>query len=201
MSSLLIGLTGGIGSGKTTIANLFAKLGVEVIDADQISRDLLNNDLSLRSELHARFGDQILTESGDLDRRKLREIVFNNENEKKYLEDQLHPRIKEEIKRQASLATSPYALIVVPLMFETHFDELVSFVICVDLDVEQQVKRTCLRDHIDEELARKIISAQMDRYERKRRSQEVIYNAGSLAKKKAKILKLHQKFLDLVNHE
>ena len=97
-------------------------------------------------------------------------------------------------------AESPYALVVVPLMFETHFDELVERVVCVDLEVEKQIERTCLRDRISEELARKIIDAQIDREERRRLSDDIIYNCEDPVLKKKQVFELHQKFLKMVNH-
>ena len=200
MSKLLIGLTGGIGSGKTTIANLFVDLGITVIDADLVSRDILNHDQNITKQLIEKWGSGILDSEGKLNRRVLREIVFNDIEAKRFLEDILHPLIREKIKQMAFEAESPYALVVVPLMFETHFDELVERVVCVDLEVEKQIERTCLRDRISEELARKIIDAQIDREERRRLSDDIIYNCEDPVLKKKQVFELRQKFLKMVNH-
>lgn len=201
MSSLLIGLTGGIGSGKTTIAGIFADLGIDVIDADVVSRTILNSDRNVLSLLESRWGSEIMLSDGSLNRRLLREKIFNSAEEKSFLEGILHPLIRTEVKRQALDAASPYALVVVPLMFETHFDELVDYVVCVDLEVEKQVERTCARDRISSELARKIIASQMDRQRRISLSDYVIYNYEQIELKKQKVLELHNIFLGLADHE
>lgn len=201
MSSLLIGLTGGIGSGKTTIAGFFADLGIDVIDADVVSRTILNSDRNVLSILESRWGSEIMLSDGSLNRRLLREKIFNSAEEKSFLEGILHPLIRTEVKRQALDAASPYALVVVPLMFETHFDELVDYVVCVDLEVEKQVERTCTRDRISPELARKIIASQMDRQRRISLSDYVIYNYEQIELKKQKVRELHNIFLGLADHE
>lgn len=201
MSSLLIGLTGGIGSGKTTIAGIFADLGIDVIDADVVSRTILNSDRNVLSLLKSRWGSEIMLSDGSLNRRLLREKIFNSAEEKSFLEGILHPLIRTEVKRQALEAASPYALVVVPLMFETHFDELVDYVVCVDLEVEKQVERTCARDRISPELARKIIASQMDRQRRISLSDYVIYNYEQIELKKQKVRELHNIFLGLADHE
>ena len=201
MSSLLIGLTGGIGSGKTTIAGFFADLGIDVIDADVVSRTILNSDRNVLSILESRWGSEIMLSDGSLNRRLLREKIFNSAEEKSFLEGILHPLIRTEVKRQALDAASPYALVVVPLMFETHFDELVDYVVCVDLEVEKQVERTCTRDRISPELARKIIASQMDRQRRISLSDYVIYNYEQIELKRQKVRELHNIFLGLADHE
>jgi dephospho-CoA kinase len=193
-----VGLTGGIASGKTTVSNLFAKLGVPVVDTDIISRRLLEPGELAFDQVCAHFGNRILKADGGIDRSRLREIVFNNRDEKSWLETMLHPLIFQR-SHEAMLATAPanYVMVVVPLLFETNFQALVDRILVVDCPPEQQIERLVKRDHIDESLARKMLSQQLGNDQRVARAHDVIDNRTASADLESQVADLHRFYLEL----
>ncbi|MDU8923549.1 dephospho-CoA kinase [Pasteurellaceae bacterium LIM206] len=204
----VVGLTGGIGSGKSTIATLFAQHGVPIVDADIVSRQVVAKGSPLLRQIAAHFGTQILNEQGELKRATLRELIFQQENEKEWLNNLLHPAIRNEMLRQLQAHDSPYVLFVVPLLVENHLTELCDRVLVVDVSPEIQLDRATQRDRNKRELIRHIMNAQASREERLHAADDVINNDASLAENmealEQDVLNLHILYLTLAkekNHD
>lgn len=194
---LKIGLTGGIGSGKTTVSNLFEKLDIPIIDMDVIARDVVKPGQPALEIIQKSFGEDICLPDGMLDRQKLRDIIFSDEQERIKLENIIHPAIRKCVSESIAKLTSPYCIIVIPLLFETGQKDLVDRILVVDSSIDEQVRRTTLRDKISDEDARKIISSQVSREERVSKADDVIDNNGDKATLAKEISDLHQKYLEL----
>ena len=191
----LVGLTGGIGCGKSTVANMFATLGARIIDTDLISRQLTQSGGEAIPAIRAAFGPHMVDAQGALDRNKMRELVFWNPVERKRLESILHPLILNQAKRQADSATdAPYTLVVVPLLFESgSYGNWLQRVITVDCPEEVQISRTMQRSGLDEPAIRAIMAQQLGRTERTRLASEVIHNDGSLDELKDQVVGMHRR--------
>ncbi|MGL5948078.1 MAG: dephospho-CoA kinase [Aeromonas sp.] len=195
---LIIALTGGIGSGKTTVSNAFAALGVSVVDSDVIARQVVAPGQAALAAIAAHFGHTLLEPSGQLDRRALRERVFSDKAAKAWLNALLHPLIGQEMQRQCAAATSPYCLLVVPLLVENNLLHLASRILLVDVDEATQVRRTCARDGVSPAQAAAIIAAQASRAARLQVADDVLENRdGDSAARQAQIVQLHQRYLAL----
>ena len=194
---MIIGLTGGIGSGKTAVSDCFAALGIDIVDADLASRVVVQKGKPCLYEIAQHFGEDILTNEAELDRAKLREIIFKSEDEKDWLESLLHPAIANQIKDELEASKSPYAILVSPLLLETNQKDLCSKVLVVDVSLETQVERTLKRDGVSEDQVRAIIKAQIARDDRLKLADEVILNDGSLEDLDLAVKVLHKKFLSL----
>jgi len=192
---MIIGLTGGIGSGKTAVSDTFESLGIDIVDADVSSRRVVEKGQQALDDIQAHFGDGILDSQNNLDRAKLREIIFKNPQERVWLEKLLHPKIAEHIKDQLESSNSPYCILVSPLLLETEQKSYCSFVLVVDVPEESQIARTAKRDGVSEEQVKNIISAQIDREKRLEQADEIIINDGSMEELKEKVLVLHTKYL------
>ncbi len=202
MSKFIVGLTGGIGSGKSTVANAFAKLGVDVIDADQLARDVVEPGRPALEKIAAHFGESILDEHGALRRKMLREIVFENLEEKNWLETLLHPLIAEEIKSRIATAQSNYCILESPLLLETSQKSLVHRILVVDVDEPIQIDRAMRRDGSSEQTIRAIIASQISRDLRLQNADDVIENDCPIEAIQAKVESFHQKYVSLANaHE
>jgi dephospho-CoA kinase len=193
---LRIGLTGGIGSGKSTVARLFAGHGVPVIDADTIAHQLTQPGQPAVREIAAAFGPDTVHD-GALDRRSLSERVFNNPAERQRLEAILHPRIRAAMLREAEWLRTPYCLLVIPLLIETGQHDLVDRVLVVDTEEQQQIERIHRRDSRTEGEIRAIIAAQASRARRLEAADDVIANTGDMASLEAQVRALHRKYLEL----
>ena len=194
---LKVGLTGGIGSGKSTVASLFAKLGVPVIDADVIARQVIT-DSTVTQEIVQRFGTQALQATGSLDRNYLRKIVFEQPAQRRWLEALLHPLIIAEMQRQANELKSPYCLLVIPLLIEATLSyALVDRILVVDTAEEMQVKRTQQRDQVTADEVHRILDSQATRSTRLQLADDVISNAGDLDALTNAVQRLHQRYLAL----
>ena len=193
-----VGLTGGIAAGKTTLSNMFAGLGVPVIDTDVISRKLLEPGEPGYDQVCAHFGDSIMGTENEIDRARLREIVFSNPDEKAWLETILHPLIYRS-SRDAILehAQADYVLIVVPLLFETNFQALVDRILVIDCPPELQLERLVQRDHIDEALARKMLAQQLSSSARLARAHDIVDNSNNTTDLESQVEALHQLYLRL----
>lgn len=196
-----VGLTGGIGSGKTTVANVFAALGIAVVDADIVARDVVAAGTDALAQISTHFGPQVLTADGQLDRAKLRQIVFADANAKDWLNQLLHPRIRQQMLQQLDSAASPYCLLVAPLLLENQLDRLVDVVLVVDVAPETQVNRTMQRDQNSAELVKSIMAAQCNRAERLAAADYVINNDAPPAMLAGEVAKLHQVFLQLAEEK
>lgn len=192
---MIIGLTGGIGSGKTAVSDTFKSLGIDIVDADVSSRRVVEKGQPALDDIQAHFGDGILDSENKLDRTKLREIIFKNPQERVWLEKLLHPKIAEHIKDQLESSNSPYCVLVSPLLLETEQKSYCSFVLVVDVPEESQIARTTKRDDVSEEQVKNIISAQIDREKRLEQADEIIINDGSMEELKEKVMVLHTKYL------
>lgn len=194
---LRIGLTGGIGSGKTTVADMFANHGVPVIDADEIARALVDPYQPAYNEIIAAFGDDIVDGEGNIDRDKLRRLVFDDSTRRQELEAILHPRVRTEIYHQSVELDAPYCIVVIPLLIEADQLDLVDRVLVVDLDEEKQVQHVGKRSGLSEAEVRKIIAAQIERGERRRHADDIIENNADIANLEAQVEKLHRRYLAL----
>lgn len=189
-----IGLTGGIASGKSVVADLFAKLGVPVIDTDVIAREVVQPGQPALGKIRERFGESMIDAAGKLDRAALRKVIFRDENARLDLEAILHPRIGAETRRQAGAAGGPYQLIVVPLLVGSALIQFVDRVLVVDCSEDTQLKRLLERDAETVEQAERIIAAQVSREERLAIADDVILNDDSLAETYAAVIRLDQKY-------
>ena len=192
-----VGLTGGIGSGKSTIAGIFADLGVEVIDADLLAREVVEPPSAALDAIRARYGNEILTTAGTLDRPRLRELVFADEAERAWLEELLHPLIDEGIGQRIAACESAYCLLVSPLLLETSQRRRVDRVLVVDVSRQTQLRRSLLRDGSERATIEAIIDAQASREERLREADDVIDNEGAQEALAARVRDLHARYLSL----
>ena len=193
-----VGLTGGIGSGKTTVAELFAELGAGVVDTDEIARALTGPGQTAVGEIARRFGPQYVTADGALDRARMRKLAFEDARAKKDLEFLLHPLIRREAERRVANSTAPYVILVVPLLFESGaYQKLVRRVLVVDSDQETRIERVRRRNYLPREEILAIMASQIGQAERVRRADDVIRNDGDLAALEARVAALHRKYLDL----
>lgn len=193
----VVGLTGGIGSGKSTVVRLFGALGVHWVDADDVAREVVEPGTPGLERIAEHFGQEILLPDGGLDRAALRRIVFDAPEERAWLESVLHPVIREELMRQLhpDNYALPYVLLVSPLLLETDQHELVDTVVVVDVSVDVQIQRTMARDTNDREQVERIIAAQMPREQRLQKADKVVDNSLPLADVEHQIEDLHQAFL------
>jgi len=194
--ALVIGITGGIGSGKTTVANLFADVGVPVIDADDLARRAVARGEPGYGEIVEHFGSEILDEAGELDRRKMREHVFSDPGKRARLEAIVHPRVYAMMKQLLDNLECPYAIVVVPLLIETGGREIVDRVLVVDSPEELQIERTLRRDGTTREGVERILAAQTDRRSRLAAADDVIENAASESDLKDEVVSLHHRYLE-----
>ena len=192
---LTVGITGGIGSGKSTVAEYFKRLGVPVIDADLITRELMRPDYPVYRSVVERFGRGIIRNNGQLERRKLRNVVFNNPKARKDLEHIIHPEVLTEIRKQLEVFDSAYTLVVVPLMVESNMVKMFDRVIVVDCDEKHQIERVVRRDGCTQDEVKAIIRVQAPRQARLAIATDIIHNTGDTAKLELDVRQLHNQFL------
>ncbi|MCS2170299.1 dephospho-CoA kinase [Scandinavium sp. TWS1a] len=192
-----VALTGGIGSGKSTVANAFADLGVNVIDADIIARQVVEPGTPALLAIVSHFGAALRLPDGSLNRRQLRERIFANAAEKSWLNALLHPLIQQETQRQIQQATSPYVLWVVPLLVENQLWQKADRVLVVDVSEETQLQRTMQRDNVSEAHAKQILAAQVTREQRLAVADDIIDNNGAPDAIALDVARLHDSYLKL----
>ena len=192
-----IGLTGGIASGKSTVADMFAELGVPVIDTDVIAREVVAPGQPALEEIRTAFGDDVICKDGSLDRGAMRRIVFADESRRRELEAIVHPRIRAAAIEQAEKADAHYQIIVVPLLAESPLQEYVDRILVVDSDEGTQIDRLMARDAESIEQARRMLAAQASREERLAIADHIIQNGGSLDDTKNQVLALHRRYSSL----
>ena len=195
MAMLRVGLTGGIGSGKSTVAELFARRGVPVIDTDIIARQVVAPGQPALAKIIREFGSDLLDVSGQLDRAKTRQRIFDDPAARRRLEAILHPRIRAAVQTELAALRAPYCLIVVPLLIETKFDEFVDRVLVVETDEEHQLQRTSARDGVPNDTVRQIMAAQASRKQRLARADDVISNRGAISELELEVDRLHAFYL------
>lgn len=191
-----VGVTGGIGSGKSAVADYFASQGICIVDADIVARMVVEPGTKALTQITERFGNDILI-NGQLDRGRLRTIIFAAADERKWLENLLHPLIEQQIIEQLGQATSRYGVLVSPLMLETGQQALVDRVLVVDVPEHIQIERTMTRDQMTEEQTRQILSSQISREQRLTKAHDVVDNSGSLTQLHQYLEPLHQRYLRL----
>ena len=194
---LTIGLTGGIGSGKTAVSDAFSRRGAAVIDTDIIAREIVRPNRPALAAIACEFGPDCLDARGNLDRAFVRRTVFAEPALRKRLEAILHPRIRQAVKDRLTAMEVPYCLVVIPLLTETGMDDLVQRILVVDVAEAVQIERVKARDGVNEQQARAILAAQASRAQRLALADDVIENTGSLSELDSKVAKLHDKYLAL----
>ncbi|WP_334321141.1 dephospho-CoA kinase [Gilliamella apicola] len=195
----IVALSGGIASGKSTIANLFAQLGVPIIDADVIARQVVEIGTDAYKLIVKHFSQEILLPNNEIDRSQLREIIFNNDHERLWLNNLLHPIIQEQTQIQIAQQTAAYVIWVVPLLVENNLHNLADRVLMVDTPEQLQLERLIQRDNIDESLAKKMILSQISSQKRLTYADDIIVNNGDLTSLTAQVNKLHQQYLNNFN--
>lgn len=194
-----VALTGGIGSGKSTVADAFADLGITVIDADIIARQMVEPGQPVLNAIAEHFGSELIASDGTLRRRALRERIFSHPEEKAWLDALLHPLIQQETRRQLQQATSPYVLWVVPLLVENGLYQQANRVLVVDVTPETQLKRTMQRDEVTREHVKHILAAQATREARLAVADDVIDNNGAPDAIASDVARLHASYLKLAS--
>ena len=195
---LIIGLTGGIGSGKSVASSKFKSLGITVVDADVASRTVVEPGKPALKEIEDHFSSGIITAEGKLDRNKLREIIATDPEERKWLESVLHPKIGEQITKEISESTSVYTLFVAPLLLETNSQERCARVVVVDVPKEVQIRRTAKRDKVSPNQVEQMVAAQMEREKRLEKADDVLLNSGTIEDLEKQVEELHKKYMQMV---
>lgn len=198
MSRYVVGITGGIGSGKSTVARLFAEHGVDVIDTDEIAHALTAPGGDAMPAIREHFGDEVVASTGALDRQAMRQLVFANPAHRQALEAILHPRIRAEADRRVAAAASPYVLLAIPLLVETgSYRDRLQRVLVVDCAEATQVARVVARNGLAEEEVRRILAAQASRAQRLAAADDVVVNDGDLTALASEVASLHTRYLML----
>ncbi|OEE37795.1 dephospho-CoA kinase [Vibrio genomosp. F10 str. ZF-129] len=192
----VVGITGGIASGKTTVADLFHQhFDVDIVDADIIAREVVRPGSEGLHAIIAHFGPDIVNSNGELNRSQLRTKIFSQPNEKQWLDDQLHPLIRKKMEKAVNAANSPYVLLVVPLLVENSLQYMTDRILVIDAEEHTQIERTMKRDGVSREQAQSILSAQSSREKRLSFADDVIKNDAENKKIMLQITELHQKYL------
>lgn len=199
--SFIVGLTGGIGSGKSAVADLFSTHGVAVVDTDAIAHELTGAQGAAMPEIAARFGDRVVGPDGALNRIVMRQLVFSDPSVKSRLEAILHPLIRRESEQRCQLATSPYVLLVVPLLIETGvYRQRVNRILVVDCAETTQISRVMARSGLAAEEVRAIMDTQASRAVRRAAADDVVVNETDLASLSAQVDDLHRRYLEMAGH-
>lgn len=196
---LVIGLTGGIGSGKSTVAKCFAKHGITIIDTDKLAREVVTPNSPALKKITKHFGQDILDKAGKLKRKKLAALIFTQPKQRAWLENLLHPIIRKKMNSLIKKAQSPYCIAVIPLLAETKPNPSIDRVLVVDASTKQRSKRTQQRDKLAAEQIKKIMASQATRQQRLAIADDVINNNRDLHYLKKRVSSLHRKYLSLAN--
>ena len=197
----IVGVTGGIGSGKTAATDEFVRLGITIVDADVASRIVVEPGTPGLAAIAEHFGPELLLADGTLNRAAMRQRIFSNPEEKQWLESLLHPLIGNEIRRQLACSTSPYSILVSPLLIETTQATLCDRIVVVDADEDTQLARTVTRDNNDEAQVRRIIAAQAQRQDRLAAADDIIDNSTTIESLIHQVRTLHDQFIQLANEK
>lgn len=199
-SGYVVGLTGGIGCGKTTISNEFKRLGITIIDADEIARDVVAPGSEGLEAIIKHFGPEIVQSDGYLNRAKLRSIVFAEPEKTQWLNDLLHPKIRAQMLNELSASVSSYTILSVPLLLENGMQTLCNRILVVDILPEQQLQRVLARDQSEPATIKKIMTAQIDRKKRLSLADDIIDNSGQPSESMEQVQKLHQIYTKLTKN-
>lgn len=197
---MIVGLTGGIGSGKSAAANFFVELGVDLIDADDLAKNVLNKNSKGYELFINEFGEQYLDNDKNIDRDLLRKTIFNDSDKKNKLENIIHPQVRSGIEEFIKTSKSDYCIVVVPLIYETRSSSYYDRILVIDCDEEIQINRSAIRDNTENKEIKKIISKQASREERLSIADDVILNNRTLDSLKEEVIKLHKKYIKILNH-
>ncbi len=199
--AFIVGLTGGIGSGKSTVAEIFRDLGVDIVDTDAIARDLTAKGQAALISITREFGNNFILPNGSMDRTRMRNLVFADSTARAKLEGILHPLIRHAVKDKIARGNGVYTILVVPLLFETDgYNDLIDTSLVVDCDTDQQIARTHQRSGLSQQEVEAIMATQLVRAERLRRADDVVLNTTDLSSLKKQIVSLHRKYLDRAVH-
>ncbi|MCP4285041.1 MAG: dephospho-CoA kinase [Gammaproteobacteria bacterium] len=196
----VVGLTGGIGCGKSAVTDLFEQLGVPVIDADKVAREVVEPNQPALAMIERRFGSDLVASDGNLDRARLREIVFDNQQARQDLESILHPRIRQTMRLRLEALDSPYAILSIPLLLETGQTSTVDRILVVDCTQQVQIERVCKRDRTTTKNVQAILKAQSSRAEKLEIADDVIDNSGQLETLAPQVESLHLSYLEQSIH-
>ena len=196
-SNLYIGLSGGIASGKTIVSDEFSSLGADIIDTDIIARELIFSGSETLNEIVSVFGEDVLQDDGNLNRKLMRQIIFSEKDKKITLEKIMHPKIQNEVKLKIQSASGQYQIIVVPLLLQSPILDFVDRVLIIDCNEKIQINRLMNRDNISEELAKKMIENQSKREERLAIADDVILNEGCIEEIKHEVKKLNDFYIKI----
>ncbi len=194
---MLVGLTGGIASGKSQACHYFAELGIPIVDADIVARQVVEPGQPALARISDYFGPEILLGDGSLNRRLLRQLIFNDQPKKQWLNQLLHPLIRQQMLLQLEQAEGPYKILVAPLLFENHLDKLTDRSLLIDVPVALQLQRTSARDGVNTKQAQQIIDAQMSRADKRAAADDIINNDQDLNKLQQEVLARHRIYLEL----
>ena len=193
-----VGVTGGIGSGKSRTAALFGELGADVVDTDDISHEITAAGGSAMPAIIKAFGATVAAADGSMDRAAMRRLVFEKPDARKQLENILHPQIRERARNRVMASTAPYVLLVVPLLLETGaYRDLIRRILVIDCDESLQIRRAMQRSNLTEDAVRAIMAVQLPRRQRLAGADDVIRNDGDIAELRAQVTALHQQYLKL----
>ena len=198
---LIVGLTGGVGSGKSTVANLFAQHDIPIIDADVIARDLVTKNASAYHDIIDHFGKDVVNENGELNRRALRDIIFANKSERLWLEALLHPKIKLQIQDDLGQLVGeehPYVIVVIPLLVESGPYTFLHRILVIDCEKQQQVQRLMTRDNISESDAKAMLRSQVTQQQRLDVADDVIKNDAGIDYLAEQVARLHRLYVSMV---
>ena len=197
-NKFVIGVTGGIGAGKTAVTEQFQQLGIEVVDADEVARTIVQPNQPTLTKIVDTFGKQILLESGQLDRAKLRALIFSDDQQKQKLNNIMFPAIRVELVAQLSNAQSAYVILSAPLLFENGLEQYTDRVLVVDVPETTQIKRASHRDTVSEQQIKSIIKSQISRKDRLNNADDVIDNQGTVENLHEQVKVMHQKYISMV---
>ena len=197
MSGFIVGLTGGIGCGKSTVTALFSSLGVQFVDADIVAREVVQPGQACYHAIVQQFGAKMLNADNTLNRSAMREHIFSQPSDKLWLEQLLHPAIRQQLLAQLAALTSPYALLVAPLLLENKLQHLVNRVLVIDLPPSLQLSRAMARDNASAQQISAIMAAQISRSERLKLADDIIINDSTIANLAPRVAELHQHYLQL----
>ena len=194
---MIIGLTGGIGSGKSVVGNFFTELGIDVIDADLISRNILDTNKKARKLFVKSFGNEFIDKKGNVNREQLRTTIFDDKEKKMSLESIIHPLVREEIINFTEQSKSIYKIVMAPLIYETQSSNLYEKIIVIDCDEQEQIERASKRDGKSKENILSIIKTQASRNQRNSIADFIILNDSSIEDLRLKVIQIHQKLLGI----
>ena len=196
--TFVVGLTGGIGSGKSIASKIFMDLGIDVVDTDQIAHELTQPDGVAIPQIYTQFGSEFISANGALDRKKMRKLVFADNRQRTKLENLLHPLILKETTRRIHQSNSPYIIVAIPLLFETgDYNHLIQRILVIDCDEHLQIKRTIARSNLSTEEVKDIMASQINRKNRLQNADDIIVNNQNIDYLKAQITELHKIYLGL----